>query len=124
MNPTPVAAGFPLIILLAVVAGIVVMLGIWIISKFMSGSKDEREQRQYEAEAVPPSQGRDEGRKTLHLDKDRAMCAGVCSGLALRYDWDPSIVRLVFAAAFFLGIGTSLVAYVILWAIVPNLRTV
>jgi phage shock protein C len=46
--------------------------------------------------------------------------AGVCAGFAIRYGWDPIVVRLVLLTALFFGFGTPLLAYVIAWIIMPN----
>ena len=46
--------------------------------------------------------------------------AGVCAGFALRYGWDPIVVRLVLVLALVLGVGTPILAYLIAWVIMPN----
>ena len=46
--------------------------------------------------------------------------AGVCAGFAVRYGWDPIVVRLVLVAALLLGVGTLVLAYLIAWIIMPN----
>ena len=49
------------------------------------------------------------------------MIAGVCGGLAERYDWDPSTVRLVFALLMFVPIPTHIgILYIIMWIVVPE----
>jgi phage shock protein C len=49
------------------------------------------------------------------------MIAGVCGGLAERYDWDPTVVRLVFVVLSFLPIPTHMVLlYIIMWIVVPQ----
>src|SRR5690606_20290848 len=44
--------------------------------------------------------------------------AGVCSGLARRFNVDPLLVRAAMVAALLLGIG--FVAYLIAWALLPD----
>jgi phage shock protein C len=44
--------------------------------------------------------------------------AGVCAGLADYFDIDPTIVRVVWLLLLFCG-GTGLLAYVILWIVLP-----
>jgi len=43
---------------------------------------------------------------------------GVCAGLADYFDLDPTIVRVVWLLAIFLG-GTGVLAYLILWIVLP-----
>ncbi len=47
------------------------------------------------------------------------MIAGVCSGIALHYGWDVSIVRLIWALCLLCG-GSGLVAYIIAWIVIPE----
>jgi phage shock protein C len=46
------------------------------------------------------------------------MIAGVCGGLAERFEIDVTWVRLLFILFFFLG-GCALLLYLIMWIIVP-----
>ena len=60
---------------------------------------------------------------TLRLYRSRRhrMIAGVCGGLAERYDWDPSVVRLIFVLASFLPIPTHIaLLYIIMWIVIPE----
>src|SRR5580704_14639542 len=43
---------------------------------------------------------------------------GVCAGLAEYFDLDPTIVRIVWLLAIFLG-GTGFLLYVVLWIVLP-----
>lgn len=45
--------------------------------------------------------------------------AGVCGGIARHYDWDPTLVRIAFFAAFFLH-GIGLIAYIVAWIAIPS----
>jgi phage shock protein C len=57
----------------------------------------------------------------LYRSRRHRMIAGVCGGLAERYDWDPSVVRLVFILASFLPIPTHIVLlYIIMWIVIPE----
>jgi len=47
------------------------------------------------------------------------MIAGVAGGIAEYFDIDPVIVRAIFIISFF-GAGASVLAYIILWIIVPD----
>jgi phage shock protein C len=56
--------------------------------------------------------------KKLTRSKDK-MVAGVAAGLANYFSIDPTIMRLLFVIVFFAG-GASLLAYLIMWIIVPQ----
>jgi phage shock protein C len=45
--------------------------------------------------------------------------AGVCSGLALHYGWDITIVRLILVLCVLFA-GTGVLAYVIAWIVIPE----
>ncbi len=57
--------------------------------------------------------------KRLYKDGHNKIIGGVCSGLADYFDMDPTIVRLIFAFAFFTW-GAGLVTYVVLWIVLPR----
>jgi len=47
------------------------------------------------------------------------MIAGVCGGLATYFGVDATLVRLAFAALILIGMGSPLLAYLVLWLIMP-----
>jgi len=47
------------------------------------------------------------------------MIAGVCSGIALHYNWDINLVRIV-VAVFSLFFGIGILAYLAAWIIIPE----
>ena len=56
--------------------------------------------------------------KKLYRSRNNKMIAGVCGGLAVYLNIDPTIVRLAFVLlALFQGFGV--LAYLVLWVIVP-----
>ena len=57
-------------------------------------------------------------RKLYRSAKDK-MIGGVASGLAEYFDIDPTIVRVLFVISLFLG-GTGIIAYIVLWVVVPE----
>ena len=57
--------------------------------------------------------------KKLYRSRTDSMIAGVCGGLAEYFDIDTSLVR-VGAVLFTLAWGSGLLAYVVLWLIVPQ----
>jgi phage shock protein C len=46
------------------------------------------------------------------------MLGGVCGGLGEYFEFDPVLVRVIFVAATFIT-GVGLIAYILLWIIVP-----
>ena len=56
------------------------------------------------AQLVRPRQGR--------------VIAGVCAGLAQRFGWDPTLVRVAFILSMFLP-GPQILIYVVLWVAMP-----
>ena len=56
--------------------------------------------------------------KRLTRSKEKKI-GGVCAGLANYFDLDPTIMRVLFVVIFFAG-GASLLAYLIMWIIVPE----
>lgn len=52
--------------------------------------------------------------KKFRLDKSDAKLAGVCGGIANYFGIDPMVVRLIFVAAAFFGVGSSVILYLII----------
>ena len=74
-----------------------------------------------EESAAPPHRAEKRTRR-LYRDPDNRYLGGVSSGIAVWLGINPLIVRLAFlAAAFFYGM--SVVAYCILWIIIPKAKT-
>ncbi len=46
--------------------------------------------------------------------------AGVCQGIANQYRWDPAWVRVLAVVATVFGGGLGLIAYFVLWVVVPE----
>jgi len=65
--------------------------------------------------AVPPY-------KQLRRPVDDRMVAGVCSGIARYTNLDPTAVRALYALITVLTWGTALLAYPVLWFIMPEDR--
>jgi len=57
--------------------------------------------------------------KKLYRSVTDKMLAGVCGGLAEYFAIDPVIVRLIFVLAVIFG-GSGILAYIILWIIIPQ----
>lgn len=59
--------------------------------------------------------------KRLFRDTDEGMIGGVATGLATYLNIDPVIVRILFVCFMFLGFGVLL--YLILWVVIPNVKS-
>jgi phage shock protein C len=57
--------------------------------------------------------------KKLYRDPYHKVIGGVCAGLAEYLDMDITVVRLLFAFAFFIA-GVGFVPYIILWIVLPK----
>jgi phage shock protein C len=57
--------------------------------------------------------------KRLYKDEHNKMIGGVCSGLAQYFDMDVTVVRLLFAFAFFI-MGVGFIPYIVLWIVLPK----
>lgn len=55
----------------------------------------------------------------LMRDLDQRMVGGVCAGVARRYDWDPTLVRVVAIAATVVTSGFGILVYLAAWIIIP-----
>lgn len=59
-----------------------------------------------------------EERKRLYRSRSERMLAGVCGGIGVYFDIDPTVIRLLFVL-FALVIGGGVLLYIILLIIVP-----
>lgn len=58
--------------------------------------------------------------KTLYRSRDDRMAGGVCAGIADYFGLDPTVVRLLTVVATLLSSGGAIIAYIVLWAVVPE----
>ena len=58
---------------------------------------------------------------TLTRPRDGRIIAGVCAGLAQRFGWSVTVVRLLFLLSLVLP-GSQVIVYAILWILMPNQR--
>jgi phage shock protein PspC (stress-responsive transcriptional regulator) len=56
---------------------------------------------------------------TLYRPRNGRMIAGVCAGIAYRFGWDPTLVRVIAALSILLP-GPQVLAYIVLWILMPN----
>lgn len=45
--------------------------------------------------------------------------AGICGGIAQQNGWDPTVVRLIWVALVLFA-GTGVLAYIVLWVVIPE----
>ncbi|WP_342319539.1 PspC domain-containing protein [Corynebacterium mayonis] len=58
--------------------------------------------------------------KRLTRSLTQRWIAGVCGGIAERFNLDPTIVRLGFVALSLTGFFPGIIAYIIAWVIMPE----
>ncbi len=59
------------------------------------------------------------GKGRLYRDSSDKMIGGVCAGIANYLNLDPTVVRILFAIVTFGGFGLGILAYILLWIILP-----
>ena len=62
------------------------------------------------------------GYHRMYRDPDHRMIGGVCAGMAVYWNMDPWIVRLIFVVITMLG-GLGLLIYLILYIVLPEAKT-
>ncbi|GAA2244842.1 PspC domain-containing protein [Promicromonospora sukumoe] len=58
---------------------------------------------------------------TLSRPRQGRIIGGVCAGIARRFGWSPTVVRVVTVASILIP-GPQVLAYVICWVAIPNER--
>jgi len=48
------------------------------------------------------------------------MLGGVCAGIGIHLDTDPTVIRLIWAALTLLSLGTGILVYLIAWFLIPE----
>ncbi|NVJ66984.1 MAG: PspC domain-containing protein [Gammaproteobacteria bacterium] len=56
----------------------------------------------------------------LKRSKTNKMLAGVCGGLAKRFDMDPTLMRIIYIVASVLTATVGFWLYLILWLVIPE----
>ncbi len=78
-----------------------------------SSSYSQQSARQEYTHTTKEKKGR------LYRDTNDKFIGGVCSGIAAYLNVDPAIVRILFAIISFGGFGFGILAYIILWIVLP-----
>ncbi len=63
---------------------------------------------------------RGENMKKLYLSDTNKKIGGLCGGLGEYFDIDPTLVRVVFILIALLSLGLGVIAYILIWVIVPR----
>lgn len=58
--------------------------------------------------------------KRLYRSRSNRMLSGVCGGLGEFFSIDPTVIRLIFVLGTVFGLGSLLVAYIVLMIVVPQ----
>jgi phage shock protein PspC (stress-responsive transcriptional regulator) len=61
-------------------------------------------------------------RPPLRRSRSDRILGGVCGGLARRYGWSPTLVRVLFVIGSFLPILPGFLVYLVLWIAIPKAR--
>lgn len=86
-------------------------------------SEEGAEDGSQESAQTPPPPGT-KGKKKYYRDVDNAVLGGVAAGLAALLGWDVVLVRVLMVLVIFLGYGTLIPIYLIVWLIAPAAVTV
>ena len=58
--------------------------------------------------------------KKLYLSNTDKKIGGVCGGLGEYFDMDPTLVRVIFILIALLSLGLGVVAYILIWMVIPR----
>jgi phage shock protein PspC (stress-responsive transcriptional regulator) len=58
--------------------------------------------------------------KKLYLSDMDKKLGGVCGGLGEYFDKDPTLVRIIFILAILFSFGFGVLAYLLMWLIIPR----
>lgn len=58
--------------------------------------------------------------KKLYLSDTNKKIGGVCGGLGEYFDIDPTLIRVVFILAALMSFGLGIIAYILMWIIIPG----
>jgi phage shock protein PspC (stress-responsive transcriptional regulator) len=62
-------------------------------------------------------------KRRLSRSMNDKMLAGVCGGIAEYFDWDPSLVRVAYVLLCIFTVFSGVLAYLVLWLIMPKEET-
>lgn len=88
------------------------------------GKPNQFTEEDEDSQTTPPPMGEKKTRKKFYRDVDNAVLGGVAAGLAALLGWDVVLVRILLVVIVFLGYGTIIPIYLIVWLITPPARTI
>lgn len=62
-------------------------------------------------------------RHRLYRDSDNKVLGGIASGIAAYFDWDVTLVRVLFICLLFIPYCPMIILYIIAWIVIPEART-
>ncbi len=57
--------------------------------------------------------------KKLHLSSTDKKVAGVCGGIAEYFNFDPTLVRIIWVLLCLMGFSIPVIIYIVCWAVMP-----
>lgn len=90
----------------------------------MGNPEDFMEQDQVQSNAnANDSVKKEKIKKRMYRDGENRVLGGVCSGMSAYFTIDPVFLRILFILLVFVGVGVSVIVYLILWLVVPEAKT-
>ena len=62
-------------------------------------------------------------KRKMYRDTDNEIIGGVCSGLGAWFNIDSNVIRIIFVILIFVSFGFAILAYMVLWIVVPEAKT-
>lgn len=88
------------------------------------GKPNQFNDEETETEKETTSKSDKKFRRKYYRDPDNAVLGGVAAGLAALIGWDVVLVRILLVVILFLGYGTIIPIYLIVWLIAPPAKTI
>src|SRR5690554_923736 len=88
------------------------------------GKPNQYEDEDYSSTEEPSSKQKSKRRRKYYRDRDNAALGGVASGLAIYLGWEVVPIRLILVLLLFLGWGTLIPIYLVIWLLVPEAKTI
>jgi phage shock protein PspC (stress-responsive transcriptional regulator) len=81
---------------------------------------NQQNKPEFEDRRTPPGEGQP---KKLFKFQEGGLISGVCAGLGVYFNIDPTIIRIIFVIAAFVTNGIAVVVYLFMMIIVPYAKT-
>src|SRR5436305_15313590 len=69
---------------------------------------------------TPPPHASSASHHPLTRSRTDRMIAGVCGGIARKYDFDSAVVRVAFVVLTIVSFGAAVPAYIVAWLVLPE----